>query len=83
VAAREFLGRRIEATRPESNIVELGGPILLLQPDLRLLSIATAFSFPAAFSSFLVTESEAFGLPSSVEKAQLVQIRKNAKSTLN
>jgi hypothetical protein len=41
------------------------------------------FFSPAAFSSFLVTESEAFGLPFSVEKAQLVHIRKNANSTLN
>jgi hypothetical protein len=56
---------------------------LLLQRVLQLLSIATAASFPAAFSSFLVTESEAFGLPSSVEHAQLAQIRKNPNSTLN
>jgi hypothetical protein len=64
LVAREFLGRRIEANRPESNIVGVGRADSVLQPDLRLLAIAAAFSFPAAFSSFLVTESEAFGLPS-------------------
>jgi hypothetical protein len=36
-----------------------------------------------AFSSFPVTESEAFGLRFAVENAQLAQIRKNADSTLN
>jgi hypothetical protein len=54
----------------------VGRADLLLQPALRLLSSAAAFSFPAAFSSFLVSKSEAFGLPSQVEKAQLAQIRK-------
>jgi len=63
MAAHEFLGRSFDPHRPKSNIVEWAD--LVLQPDLRLLSIA------------------ARGLPFSVENAQLVQIRKNANSTLN
>jgi hypothetical protein len=50
----------------------------LVQPDLRLLSIAAAVSLLAA--SFLL-----FFFPGDRKpiKAQLAQIRKNANSTLN
>jgi hypothetical protein len=59
-AAREFLGRRIEANRQESNIVESGGPIYFCNLASTSFNRECRFFSGDFFSSFLVTENPTF-----------------------
>jgi hypothetical protein len=60
LVAGEFLGRRIEANRPESKIVDRGGSISLCNLTCDFFQSLLPFLFRRLlffFSSFLVTEN--------------------------
>jgi hypothetical protein len=83
LAACEFLGRRIEANRPESNIVEWGGRIHFRNLTATFFNRCGGFVSGGFFSSFLANRIRSvWKFPSRLTKHNSPDPQ-NANSTLN